>query len=82
MAPSLAEVVAIVRKIVGRPDLKLSAATRFDGLADWNATDLMAVVVELECRHDLQFDLQEIDRLVTIGDLARLSALKQTFALA
>jgi acyl carrier protein len=37
-------------------------------------------VVEIECRFDLQFELVEIDRLTTVGDLLRMIAAKQALA--
>jgi acyl carrier protein len=44
--------------------------------------DLITVVVETECRFDLQFDLPEIDRLVTLGDLLHMIEVKQALAMA
>jgi acyl carrier protein len=44
--------------------------------------DLVRVVVEVECLFDLQFDLTEIDRLRTVGDLLQLAASKQALAAA
>jgi acyl carrier protein len=44
--------------------------------------DLVTVVVEVECRFDLQFELAEIDRLTTVGDLLRMIATKQALAAA
>jgi acyl carrier protein len=44
--------------------------------------DLITVVVEVECRFDLQFELPEIDRLTNIGDLVRMIEAKQALAAA
>ena len=44
--------------------------------------DLITVVVEVECRFDVQFELPEIDRLVTVGDLLRAISAKQALAAA
>ncbi len=82
MAAPLSEIIAIVRDIVRDSDLELSLSTRFDDLPNWDSMDLVTVVVEAECRYDLQFDLPEIDRLVTIGDLIGMINLKQALALA
>jgi acyl carrier protein len=35
------------------------------------------VVVEVECRFDLQFALFELDRLDTVGDLIRMTETKR-----
>jgi acyl carrier protein len=69
VAAPLSEITAIVREVLHDGALDLSPGTRFDDLANWDPMDLIAVVVEAECRYDLQFDLPEIDRLITIGDL-------------
>jgi acyl carrier protein len=82
LAAPLSEITAIVRKIVRDPNLNLSASTRFDDLDNWDSMDLITVVVEAECRYDLQFDMPEIDRLVTVGDLLRMIELKRTLVAA
>ena len=82
MAAPVAEITAIVRSILRDPNLNLSPATRFDDLDNWDPMDLITVVVEAECRYDLQFDMPEIDRLVTVGDLLRMIALKRALVAA
>ncbi len=82
MAAPVAEITAIVRAILRDPNLNLSPATRFDDLDNWDPMDLITVVVEAECRYDLQFDMPEIDRLVTVGDLLRMIALKRALVAA
>ncbi len=77
MAAPLTEVTAIIREIMHDRDLDLSSTTRFDELTDWDAMDLVTVVVEAECQFDLRFALTEIDRLVTLGDLVRMIGVKQ-----
>lgn len=72
MAAPLSEITAIVRRIMRDADLNLSPATRFDDLDNWDSMDLITVVVEVECRYDLQFDMPEIDRLVTVGDVLHM----------
>jgi acyl carrier protein len=56
--------------------------TRFDDVTGWDSMDLVSVVVEVECRFDLQFELVEIDRLITIGDLLHMIEAKQALATA
>ena len=82
MAAPLPEIIAIMREVLHDSDLDLSPATRFDDLANWDSMDLVAVVVEAECRYHIQFDLPEIDRLVTVGDLLRMIETKQALAVA
>jgi acyl carrier protein len=40
------------------------------------------VVVEVECRYGLQFELAEIDRLITVGDLLHMIVAKQALLAA
>jgi acyl carrier protein len=82
VAAPLDEVFQILRELLRDNDLELSPATRFDGLTDWDSMDLVAVVVEIECRYDLLFEAAEIDRLVTVDDLVRAINLKRALAAA
>ena len=82
MAACFTEITAILREALRDQDLELASATRFDGLTGWDSMDLIAAVVEIECRFDLQFTLSEIDRLTTVGDLLRMIETKQALAAA
>ena len=81
MAPPLSDIAAIIRGVIRDVDMDLLPTTRFDDLPNWDPMDLVSVVVEAECRYNLQFDLQEIDRLVTIGDLLMMIQTKQALAM-
>jgi acyl carrier protein len=76
------EITAILRDILRDYDLDVTPTSRFDDLANWDSMDLVAVVVEIECRFDLQFEVIEINRLATIGDLLLIIAAKQALASA
>ena len=82
MAAALAEIRAIVRDVLRDDAIELEAQTRFDDVEGWDSMDLVAVVVEVECRFGLEFDLTEIDRLSTVEDLLRMIATKQAVAAA
>ncbi len=82
MAAAITDITPIFRDILHDPDLDLASTTRFDDLAGWDSMDLITVVVEVECRFDLQFELPEIDRLTNIGDLVRMIEAKQALAAA
>jgi acyl carrier protein len=77
VAAPLAEITAVVRRIMRDADLNLLPSTRFGDLDNWDSMDLITVVVEVECRYDLQFDMPAIDRIVTVGDLLHMIASKQ-----
>jgi acyl carrier protein len=80
VAAPLFEISAIVRNLLHDDDLDVSPTTRFDDLDNWDAMDLIAVVVEAECRYHVQFDLPEIDRVITVGDLLQMIEAKQALA--
>jgi acyl carrier protein len=82
VAASLAEITAILRELLRDRDLDLAPSMRFDEVSGWDSMDLIAAVVEVECRFDLQFELTDIDRLITIGDLLRMIEAKQALASA
>ena len=80
MAAPLASITDIVRGVLRDADIELSSATRFDHLSEWDSMHLIAVVVEIESRFNLLFELDEIETLHTIGDLLRLMAHKRALA--
>jgi acyl carrier protein len=79
---SLSEITTIPREVLRDNALEFVPGTRFDDITGWDSMDLVTVVVEVECRFDVQFELAEIDRLTTIGDLLRMIDAKQALAAA
>ncbi len=77
MVAPLSEISSIVRDVLHDNHLELAATTCFGDLPDWDSMDLVTVVVEIECRFDLNFELAEIDRLITVGDLLQMIVSKQ-----
>jgi acyl carrier protein len=82
VAGPLTEITAILRRVLRDDDLDLTPTTRFEDITGWDSMDLVAVVVEVESRFDLQFEMVEIDRLITLGDLLRMITVKQELAAA
>lgn len=82
MPAPLTDITAIMRDILHDPGLELTLDTRFDDVPGWDSMDLVTVVVEIECRFGLEFDLIEIDRLATAGDLVRMVEAKRMRAAA
>lgn len=82
MTPSLADITSVLRSVLRDDLIEIDEATRFEDLFGWDSMDLVSVVVEVECRFDLQFELFEIDRLDTIGDLIQMTEAKQALATA
>jgi acyl carrier protein len=82
VAGPLAEITTILREVLLDPSLECGPATRFEEVAGWDSMDLVTVVVEVECRYGLQFELAEIDRLITVGDLLHMIVAKQALLAA
>lgn len=82
MAAPITEITEILRDVLRDRDLAFEPTTRFDDLTGWDSMDLITVIVEVEGRFDLQFELPEIDRLTTVGDLLRMIRAKQALASA
>ena len=80
MVPHLAELTEIVRGVLCDSDLELTAACKFDELSGWDSMNLIAVVVEAECRFGLLFEPEEIELLYTIADLLHAIAAKRALA--
>jgi acyl carrier protein len=80
--PSLSEIASIIRDVLCDESPAIMADTHFEDLPGWDDMDLMRIVVEVECRFDIQFDLTEIDRLSTVGDLLQAAVSKQVLAVA
>ena len=82
MIAALPDITAILRDVLHDNALEIASSTRFDDVTGWDSMDLVSVVVEVECRFDLQFELAEIDRLTTVADLMRMIVTKQAHAAA
>ena len=80
MIAPVAEVTEVVREVLNDSEIELRDATSFDEIQGWDPMDLVSVVVEVECRFGVQFDLPEIDRLRTVGDLVCMIEAKQALA--
>jgi acyl carrier protein len=78
----LTEITTILRDVLGDRALDPTPITRFGDLSGWDSMDLVTVVVEVECRFDIQFDVREIEGLSTIGDLLGMIAMKRALAAA
>jgi acyl carrier protein len=78
----LADVTAAIRSVLQNPDLELALATSLEDIAGWDSMDRIAVVVELECRFALQFELSEIDTFETVSDLVQALVARKCLAAA
>jgi acyl carrier protein len=78
----LMDVTAAIRSVLQNPDLDLTLATSLEDIPGWDSMDLIAVVVDLECRFDLLFELQEIDTFHAVGDMVRALAARFSLELA
>jgi acyl carrier protein len=76
----LQQVTAIVREIAQDPTIDLALASRLDEIAGIDSMDIVSIAVEVECRFDILFELEDIEHLVTMDDLLRLIATKRMLA--
>ena len=82
MTTQLTELAGLVRTVLHNPEIDLETSTRFEDLPAWDSMDLISLIVEAECRFDVLFETDEIDRLNTVGDLLRMIARKRALARA
>ncbi len=82
MAAYLSEIRSIVRAVLHDDAIEVLPDTRFEDLAGWDSMDLISVVVEVECCHDLTFEPAEIEVLATINDLSEMIEAKRALAAA
>ena len=73
---TLTDVTAAIRTVLDQPDLDLTLASSLEDIPNWDSMDLIAVVVELECRYDILFELPQIDSFARVGDMVRAVAAK------
>jgi acyl carrier protein len=71
-AAILAEITDIFRSVLRDPSIELTLETTADDLPAWDSMNHIAVVVEAECRFDIQFDAREIEELTSVGELVRM----------
>jgi len=60
-----------IRAVLRDPDVNVARADVLDDLPGWDSIDLVALVVEAECRFGVIFGAEEVERLSTVGDLIR-----------
>jgi acyl carrier protein len=68
----LAEVTQIFRTVFEDPTIELTLATTSDDVPCWDSMNHITLVVEAECRFDIQFQTAEIEELKSVGELVRL----------
>jgi acyl carrier protein len=78
----LQQVTAIVREIAQDPTIDLTETSRLEDIVGIDSMDIVSIAVEAECRFDILFDVEDIEQLVTVGDLLRLIAAKRMLATA
>ncbi len=62
------ELLQAMRWLLRDPDLAASPGTRLADLTGWDSMAHISLMVETECRFDVQFDVAEIEAVRTVGD--------------
>ena len=79
-ASILAEVTKIFRAVFEDPAIELTLDTTSDDLTRWDSMNHITLVVEAECRFDIQFRAAEIEQLKSVGELVRMIQAKVSLA--
>ena len=66
------QLLQAMRWLLRDPDLDASASTRLEDLTGWDSMTHISLMVETECRFDVQFDVAEIEAVRTVGDIVDL----------
>jgi acyl carrier protein len=65
----LAQVQAVVRDVLHRPDLVLADEMTFEEAADWDSIAQVQMIVAIESRLDIRFGLHELATLSSVAAL-------------
>ena len=79
-ASILVEVTKIFRAVFEDPTIELTLDTTSDDLPCWDSMNHITIVVEAECRFDIQFRAAEIEALKSVGELVRMIQAKVSLA--
>jgi acyl carrier protein len=71
-AAILAEITDIVRTVFGDPYIELTPEMTSDDLPVWDSMNYIRLVVEAECRFDIEFQAVEIEDVKTVGELVQM----------
>lgn len=68
----LAELSAIARSVFEDRNLELTLDTASDDIPAWDSMNHITLVVEVECRFDIKFQMAEIEELKSVREFVRL----------
>jgi acyl carrier protein len=78
----LAEVTDILRSVFDDPALEVTLETTADDVPCWDSMNHITIVVEAECRFDIQFQTAEIEDLKSVAELVRMIQTKRALVAA
>jgi acyl carrier protein len=79
-AAILREVIDIFRSVFEDPHLELTLDTTSDDLPCWDSMNHITLIVEAECRFDIQFQTAELEDLTSVRDLVQIIHAKRALA--
>jgi acyl carrier protein len=68
----LAEVNVIIKDVLDRPDLQISAATSARDVEGWDSFNHINIVVAVESRFGIKINTAEIEELRNVGEFVEL----------
>lgn len=77
-AAVLAEVTDVVRQVLEDRTIELHAAMPVGDLTGWDSMNHVAILVELECRFDVLFELDDLAAVPTVGHLVQMIQAKRS----
>lgn len=77
-AAILREVADIFRSVFEDCHIDIALDTTSDDLPAWDSMNHVALVVEAECRFDIEFQPAELEDLASVGDLVRMIQAKRS----
>jgi acyl carrier protein len=80
--PVMVEVTDIFRSVFRDPGLELTPLSTPDEVPGWDSMTHITLIVEAECRFGIQFQVAEIETLMSVGELVRAIEAKRPAKIA
>jgi acyl carrier protein len=71
-ADILGEVIGIARRVFLDPSLEIEVAMTMDDEPNWDSMSHIALAVEVELRFGIEFALEDVEAIDSIGALVRM----------
>jgi len=76
-AAILESVAEIIRKVLSRPNLPISAESQARAVPGWDSLAMVDIIIAVQDHFGVEFETEELDRLRNVGDLVRSIAIRR-----